>query len=44
MTLSKKIEYNTYQIKGIREMMYGEICLKRDIFMDIDNLAISELI
>ena len=40
----KKIEYNTYQIKGIREMMYGEICLKRDIFMDIDNLAISELI
>ena len=44
MTLSKKIEYNKYQIKGIREMMYGEICLKRDIFMDIDNLAISELI
>ena len=44
MTLSKKIEDNKYQIKGIREMMYGEICLKRDIFMDIDNLAISELI
>ena len=44
MTKTKKIEYNKYQIKGIREMMYGEICLKRDIFMDIDNLAISELI
>ena len=44
MTLSKKIEDNKYQIKGIREMMYGEICLKRDIFMDIDNLAIRELI
>ena len=44
MTKTKKIEYNKYQIKGIREMMYGEICLKKDIFMDIDNLAISELI
>ena len=44
MTKTKNIEYNKYQIKGIREMMYGEICLKKDIFMDIDNLDISELI
>ena len=42
--MSKKIESNTYQIEGIREMMYGEIYLKKDIFMDIDNLTINELI